>query len=92
MAKLVLKLRALGHLPVHLPVKGGPCVLGIIAEAQRILLQTKTVVSEERGLMLSQVEKQRIKRILPTSAAGLTTLYKKALKDNPHLKISFSEF
>ena len=92
LAKLVLKLRTLGHLPVHPPVKGGQCVLGIIAEAQRILLQTKTVVSEERGLVLSQIEKQRIKRILPTSAAGLATLYKKALKDNPHLKISFSEF
>ena len=92
LAKLVLKLRTLGHLPVHPPAKGGLCVLGIIAEAQQILLQTKTVVSEERGLMLSQVEKQRIKRILPTSATGLTTLYKKALKDNPHLKISFSEF
>lgn len=92
LAKLVLKLRTLGHLRVHPPVKGGPCVLGIIAEAQQILLQTKTVVSEDRGLVLTQIEKQRIKRMLPTSETGLATLYKKALKDNPHLKISFSEF
>jgi len=92
LVKLVLKLRTLGHLRVHPPVKGGPSVLGIIAEAQQKLLQTKIVVSEERGLVLTQIEKQRIKRILPTSVAGLTKLYKKALKDNPHLKISFSEF
>ena len=92
LAQLVLKLRSLAHLPIHPPAKGGPCVLDIISEAQRMLLKTQPELNAGRKLVLTQIEKQRIRRLLPTSTSGLVTLYKKALKENPHLKISFSEF
>ncbi|MDA9009875.1 hypothetical protein N9J35_01175 [bacterium] len=90
--QLVLKLRTLGNVRVHPPANDGPCVLDIISEAQRMLLKTRPGLSDERELVLTQIEKQRIKRLLPTSTSGLEALYKKALKESPHLKISFSEF
>ena len=92
LAQLVLKLRLLGYLPIKPPTKGGPCVLEVIARMQSKLLKIDPKISEKRSQILSQIEKQRIKRMLPTSTSGLVDLYKKALEENPHLKISFSEF
>ena len=93
LTQLVLKLRMIGYLPIYPSVKSsGPAILDVIAQAQNILLKTKPVIGEDRFQTITQIEKQRIKRILPTSTSGLISLYKKALKENPHLKISFSEF
>ena len=92
LTQLVLKLRLLGYLPIKPPTKGGTCVLKVIAQMQSKLLKVDPKISEDCSQILSQIEKQRIKRMLPTSTSGLVDLYKKALKENPHLKISFSEF
>ena len=92
LAQLVLKLRLLGHLPIKPPTKGGPCVLEVIAQMQSKLLKFVPNSSSDRSQILSQIEKQRIRRMLPTSTSGLVNLYKEAIKQNPHLKISFSEF
>ena len=91
LAQLVLKLRLLGHLPIKPPTKGGPCVLEVIAQMQSKLLKISPINSNDRSQILSQIEKHRIRRMLPTSTSGLVNLYKEALKQNPHLKISFSE-
>ena len=95
---LVLKISRLFSVPVYpRPDFDQPTAIGVIAEANLTMQKMASNKSWEdnsnqRAKVIKNKHKQKLRRLFPSSALGLKDLYIAAIKKNPHLKISFSEF
>jgi len=95
---LVLKISRLFSIPVYpRPGFDQPTAIDVIAEANLTIQKMASNKSWEdnsnqRAKVIKNKHKQKLRRLFPSSALGLKDLYIAAIKKNPHLKISFSEF